>query len=207
MDEKTNINQGAGNNADMNFSDELQQIITDNMFWLKRRSKVRQSDLAKGLGISQPTLSQKYSRAIAWTINDLAKAAVFFEVPVSYLVTNNFIEPSSEYQLRGNLATDISHHELAAPSGVRYFRRPDDTDRQGGADARPRFFVMPETNRLALRAPDSSDTFACFFLPANTKNQAHAAPDENTQMTLLAAAVLMRKITVLIDILSIKERP
>ena len=24
-----------GNNADMNFSDELQQIITDNMFWLK----------------------------------------------------------------------------------------------------------------------------------------------------------------------------
>ena len=155
MDEKTNINQGAGNNADMNFSDELQQIITDNMFWLKRRSKVRQSDLAKGLGISQPTLSQKYSRAIAWTINDLAKAAVFFEVPVSYLVTNNFIEPSSEYQLRGNLATDISHHELAAPSGVRYFRRPDDMDRQGGADARPRFFVMPETNRLALRAPKS----------------------------------------------------
>ena len=107
MDEKTNINQGAGNNADMNFSDELQQIITDNMFWLKRRSKVRQSDLAKGLGISQPTLSQKYSRAIAWTINDLAKAAVFFEVPVSYLVTNNFIEPSSEYQLRNNSATDI----------------------------------------------------------------------------------------------------
>lgn len=105
MDEKTNINQGAGNNADMNFSDELQQIITDNMFWLKRRSKVRQSDLAKGLGISQPTLSQKYSRAIAWTINDLAKAAVFFEVPVSYLVTNNFIEPSSEYQLRNNSAT------------------------------------------------------------------------------------------------------
>lgn len=61
-----------------------------------------------------------------------------------------------------------------------------------------------EANELALRVPD---TFACFFLPANTKNQAHAAPDENTQMTLLAAAVLMRKITVLIDILSIKERP
>lgn len=154
MDEKTNINQGAGNNADMNFSDELQQIITDNMFWLKRRSKVRQSDLAKGLGISQPTLSQKYSRAIAWTINDLAKAAVFFEVPVSYLVTNNFIEPSSEYQLEHNVPVDISRRELSAPSGVRYFRRPDDTDRQGGADARPRFFVMPETNRLALRAPE-----------------------------------------------------
>ena len=64
-----------------------------------------------------------------------------------------------------------------------------------------------EANELALRAPDSSDTFACFFLPAHAANQASAAPDENTQMTLLAAAVLMRKITVLIDILSIKERP
>lgn len=64
-----------------------------------------------------------------------------------------------------------------------------------------------EANELALRAPDSSDTFACFFLPANTKSQAPAVPDENTQMTLLAAAVLMRKITVLIDIFSIKERP
>lgn len=64
-----------------------------------------------------------------------------------------------------------------------------------------------EANELALRAPDSPDTFACFFLPANTKNQTPAAPDENTQMTLLAAAVLMRKITVLIDIPSIKERP
>lgn len=143
MDEKTNINQGAGNNADMNFSDELQQIITDNMFWLKRRSKVRQSDLAKGLGISQPTLSQKYSRAIAWTINDLAKAAVFFEVPVSYLVTNNFIEPSSEYQLRGNLATDISHHELAAPSGVRYLRKPDENEGRSHGAIGPRAFVMP----------------------------------------------------------------
>lgn len=60
----------------------------------------------------------------------------------------------SEYQLPHYAATDISRRELAAPSGVRYFRRPDDTDRQGGADARPRFFVMPETNQLALRAPE-----------------------------------------------------
>ena len=143
MDEKTNINQGAGNNADMNFSDELQQIITDNMFWLKRRSKVRQSDLAKGLGISQPTLSQKYSRAIAWTINDLAKAAVFFEVPVSYLVTNNFIEPSSEYQLRNNSATDIPRRELAVPAGVRYLRMPVEGEGRIHGAVGPRAFVMP----------------------------------------------------------------
>lgn len=59
-----------------------------------------------------------------------------------------------KYQLGHNVPTDISRRELAASAGVRYFRRPDDTDRQGGADARPRFFVMPETNRLALRAPE-----------------------------------------------------
>ena len=170
MDEKTNINQGAGNNADMNFSDELQQIITDNMFWLKRRSKVRQSDLAKGLGISQPTLSQKYSRAIAWTINDLAKAAVFFEVPVSYLVTNNFIEPSSEYQVRGNLAPDISHHELAAPAGARYLRKPDDGEGTKHGAVGPRAFVMPlDVDQMNLGPRFSARTR--FKLPHLDSNQ------------------------------------
>ena len=170
MDEKTNINQGAGNNADMNFSDELQQIITDNMFWLKRRSKVRQSDLAKGLGISQPTLSQKYSRAIAWTINDLAKAAVFFEVPVSYLVTNNFIEPSSEYQVRGNLAPDISHHELAAPAGARYLRKPDDDESRSHGAVGPRAFVMPlDVDQMNLGPRFSARTR--FKLPHLDSNQ------------------------------------
>ena len=171
MDEKTNINQGAGNNADMNFSDELQQIITDNMFWLKRRSKVRQSDLAKGLGISQPTLSQKYSRAIAWTINDLAKAAVFFEVPVSYLVTNNFIEPSSEYQVRGNLAPDISHHELAAPAGARYLRKPDENEGRLHGAIGPRAFVMPlmDVDQMNLGPRFSARTH--FKLPHLDSNQ------------------------------------
>ena len=171
MDEKTNINQGAGNNADMNFSDELQQIITDNMFWLKRRSKVRQSDLAKGLGISQPTLSQKYSRAIAWTINDLAKAAVFFEVPVSYLVTNNFIEPSSEYQLRNNSATDIPRRELAASAGVRYLRKPDENEGRSHGAIGPRAFVMPlmDVDQMNLGPRFSARTH--FKLPHLDSNQ------------------------------------
>ena len=112
MTKETNTDQGVNNVVEMDISDELQQIITDNMFWLKRRSMVRQADLAKSLGISQPTLSQKYSRTIAWTINDLAKAAVFFKVPVSYLVTDNFIEPSAEYQPGKMPRFDISRREL-----------------------------------------------------------------------------------------------
>ena len=155
MTKETNTDQGVNNVVEMDISDELQQIITDNMFWLKRRSMVRQADLAKSLGISQPTLSQKYSRTIAWTINDLAKAAVFFKVPVSYLVTDNFIEPSSEYRLVHNGPVDISRQKTAAPAGVRYLRKPDGgEDRSHGANGLPRFFVMPETNRLALRAPE-----------------------------------------------------
>ena len=143
MTKETNIDQSVSNVVEMDISDELQQIITDNMFWLKRRSRVRQADLAKSLGISQPTLSQKYSRTVAWTINDLAKAAVFFKVPVSYLVTDNFIEPSSEYQLEHNVPVDISRRELSAPAGARYLRKPDDDESRSHGAVGPRTFVMP----------------------------------------------------------------
>ena len=143
MTKETNIDQSVSNVVEMDISDELQQIITDNMFWLKRRSRVRQADLAKSLGISQPTLSQKYSRTVAWTINDLAKAAVFFKVPVSYLVTDNFIEPSSEYQLEHNVPVDISRRELSAPAGARYLRKPDDGEGTKHGAVGPRAFVMP----------------------------------------------------------------
>ena len=143
MTKETNIDQSVSNVVEMDISDELQQIITDNMFWLKRRSRVRQADLAKSLGISQPTLSQKYSRTVAWTINDLAKAAVFFKVPVSYLVTDNFIEPSSEYQSRHYGETDISRRELSAPAGARYLRKPDENESRPHGAVGPRAFVMP----------------------------------------------------------------
>ena len=143
MTKETNTDQGVNNVVEMDISDELQQIITDNMFWLKRRSMVRQADLAKSLGISQPTLSQKYSRTIAWTINDLAKAAVFFKVPVSYLVTDNFIEPSAEYQPGQNAPVDISRRELSAPAGARYLRKPDENEDRPHGAVGPRAFVMP----------------------------------------------------------------
>ena len=171
MTKETNTNQSANNVVEMDISDELQQIITDNMFWLKRRSKVRQADLAKSLGISQPTLSQKYSRTIAWTINDLAKAAVFFKVPVSYLVTNNFIEPSSEYQLNQNGSVDISRHEAAAPAGARYLRKPDDDESRPHGAIGPRAFVMPlmDVDQMSMGPRFSARTR--FGLPHLDSNQ------------------------------------
>ena len=171
MTKETNIDQSVSNVVEMDISDELQQIITDNMFWLKRRSRVRQADLAKSLGISQPTLSQKYSRTVAWTINDLAKAAVFFKVPVSYLVTDNFIEPSSEYQLEHNVPVDISRRELSAPAGARYLRKPDDGEGTKHGAVGPRAFVMPlmDVDQMNLGPRFSARTR--FKLPHLDSNQ------------------------------------
>ena len=170
MTKETNIDQSVSNVVEMDISDELQQIITDNMFWLKRRSRVRQADLAKSLGISQPTLSQKYSRTVAWTINDLAKAAVFFKVPVSYLVTDNFIEPSSEYQSRHYGETDISRRELSAPAGARYLRKPDENESRPHGAVGPRAFVMPlDVDQMNLGPRFSARTH--FRLPHLDSNQ------------------------------------
>ena len=71
------------------------------------------------------------------------KAAVFFKVPVSYLVTDNFIEPSAEYQPGQNAPVDISRRELSAPAGARYLRKPDDDESRSHGAVGPRAFVMP----------------------------------------------------------------
>lgn len=138
-------------------SERLQDIFTKNVRVRMALYDIKQGTLAEALHLTQATLSTKLNRRVEWTVADIANAAVFFKEPVENLVSDSAIEAisgGSEYQLPHYAATDISRRELAAPSGVRYFRRPDDTDRQGGADARPRFFVMPETNQLALRVPE-----------------------------------------------------
>ena len=137
-------------------SERLQEIVTKNIRVRLALYNVKQTTLAEALLQTQAGLSAKINRKSEWTVADIANAAAFFHEPVENLITSTLdaISGGSEYQVPHYAAPDISHHELAAPSGVRYFRRPDDTDRQGGASARPRFFVMPETNRLALRAPE-----------------------------------------------------
>lgn len=138
-------------------SERLQDIFTKNVRVRMALYDIKQGTLAEALHLTQATLSTKLNRRVEWTVADIANAAVFFKEPVENLVSDSAIEAisgGSEYQVPHNAAPDIPRRELATSAGVRYFRRPDDTDRQGGADARPRFFVMPETNRLALRAPE-----------------------------------------------------
>ena len=138
-------------------SERLQEIVTKNIRVRLALYNVKQTTLAEALLQTQAGLSAKINRKSEWTVADIANAAAFFHEPVENLITSSTLDAisgGSEYQVEHNVPVDISRRELAAPAGVRYFRRPDDTDRQGGADARPRFFVMPETNRLALRAPE-----------------------------------------------------
>lgn len=138
-------------------SERLQEIVTKNIRVRLALYNVKQTTLAEALLQTQAGLSAKINRKSEWTVADIANAAAFFHEPVENLITSSTLDAisgGSEYQLNQNGSVDIPRRELAAPSGVRYFRRPDDTDRQGGADARPRFFVMPETNQLALRVPE-----------------------------------------------------
>lgn len=128
-----------------------------------------QNDLTGPLGITKGAVSQLLTgnsklkfrqvyilaRTFGVTVEELMDPTYMLESEeLSRQLMENRRKTKAEYLMRGNLASDISRRELSAPAGARYFRRPDDTDRQGGADARPRFFVMPETNRLALRAPE-----------------------------------------------------
>lgn len=128
-----------------------------------------QNDLTGPLGITKGAVSQLLTgnsklkfrqvyilaRTFGVTVEELMDPTYMLESEeLSRQLMENRRKTKAEYLMRHNAASDISRRELAASAGVRYFRRPDDTDRQGGADARPRFFVMPETNRLALRAPE-----------------------------------------------------
>lgn len=139
---------------------EFQSIVRNNVRMILARFPQKQESFASALQMSQASISKKLNGKADWTSADIANAAVYFGLPFYVLVSPTalkdylFTDPEAEYQLGHNVPTDISRRELAASAGVRYFRRPDDTDRQGAADARPRFFVMPETNRLALRAPE-----------------------------------------------------
>lgn len=88
-------------------------------------------------------------------------------IPKSFSSADN----GSEYQLRGNLATDISHHELAAPSGVRYLRKPDENEGRSHGAIGPRAFVMPlmDVDQMNLGPRFSARTH--FKLPHLDSNQ------------------------------------
>lgn len=144
----------------------LSRIIAENVWLLKKRSKVTQTELASAMHLTQSTLSLKLGGKVKWNSDDLAYLSAFFNVSVAYLVTNNVTMPSDHYQPRhdaevDNAASTLNHYqprtwyevdnasrpqELAGAAGPRYIVRPDDdaeNTKKRGANNSPRAIVMP----------------------------------------------------------------
>ena len=126
----------------------LSQIIAENVWLLKKRGKVTQTELASAMHLTQSTLSLKLGGKVKWNSDDLAYLSAFFNVSVAYLVTNNVTMPSDHYQLRTQYAVDnaIPSQELAGAEGPRYIVRPNDdaeNTKKRGANNSPRAIVMP----------------------------------------------------------------
>lgn len=125
---------------------DLQQVVTDNMEWLRRHFNMTISELAGHLHITQPTYSQKKSGKVRWNIDDLSYAAAAFGVPVAYIVTDNMQRPE-DYQLRTLSAVDNQPRELAGSApGPRFIALPEDKDgenKKRGGSARPRTIIAP----------------------------------------------------------------
>ena len=140
---------------------EFQSIVRNNVRMILARFPQKQESFASALQMSQASISKKLNGKADWTSADIANAAVYFGLPFYVLVSPTalkdylFTDPEAEYQLPHYAAVDIPRRELATPAGARYLRKQDENeDRPHGANGLPRFFVMPETNRLALRAPE-----------------------------------------------------
>lgn len=126
----------------------LSQIIAENVWLLKKRGKVTQTELASAMHLTQSTLSLKLGGKVKWNSDDLAYLAAFFNVSVAYLVTNNVTMPSDHYQPQQHVEVDNAtpSQELAGAAGPRYIVRPDDgaeNTKKRGANNSPRAIVMP----------------------------------------------------------------
>lgn len=72
----------------------LQSTITDNIRKLMKQRGAKHADLAKALGVSTSTVSQKLTDRISWTLTDMKRAAKYFNVyPAALLVAGQGFEP------------------------------------------------------------------------------------------------------------------
>lgn len=130
---------------------ELQTIVRNNIRMILARFPQKQESFASALQMSQASISKKLNGKADWTTADIANAAEYFGLPFYVLASPTALK---DYLFAD---TEEDYRKLATPAGARFFRRPDDgknKNHQIGANGFPRFFVMPETNRLALRAPE-----------------------------------------------------
>ena len=112
----------------MTATSTIQDIVTRNMKIAMAVNDTNQQTLANELGISRSSVSQKMTHRVIWSLEDIEKAGKFFRISPA-----KFLEPN------GLLAVDMN-------------------DRDGGAIAEPRYFVMPESREWA------TNSFICGYL-------------------------------------------
>lgn len=71
----------------------LQDIVTRNMKVAMTLRNVKQKDLANALGVDRSSISQKMTRRVAWSLEDIEKASDFFHVKPEALVAGHGFEP------------------------------------------------------------------------------------------------------------------
>ena len=54
---------------------------------------VKQKDLANALGVDRSSISQKMTRRVAWSLEDIEKASDFFHVKPEALVSGDDLNP------------------------------------------------------------------------------------------------------------------
>lgn len=144
--------------ANSNSAIELQETVTKNVRMLIAERAVSQADLADALGIAQSGLSRKVGRKTDWTASDIANLANFFKLSFAEIVTPMAlfsVQASNDYHLAHNVQGDNSRRELAAPTGARYLRQPDDGNGLQG-QAGPRAFMRVEDDFFGAKQVSGS---------------------------------------------------
>lgn len=79
----------------------LQDVVTRNMKIAMTLRDVKQKDLANALGMDRSSISQKMTRRVAWSLEDIEKASGFFHVKPEALVAGQGFEPWTSGDTRG----------------------------------------------------------------------------------------------------------
>ena len=86
----------------------LQDIVTRNMKVAMTLRNVKQKDLANALGVDRSSISQKMTRRVAWSLEDIEKASDFFHVKPEALVAGHGFEPwTSGYLFPGRFGGHV----------------------------------------------------------------------------------------------------
>ena len=155
----------------------MQKIIRNNIRMLLARFPQSQSDFAEALGLAQGSVSRKLNGKAEWTSADIANVAEYFGLPFYVLVSPTalkdylFADSEAEYQVRHNVAPDISRRELSAPAGARYLRKPDENEGRSHGAVGPRAFVMPLMDADQMNLGPRFSARTRFKLPHLDSNQ------------------------------------